>query len=143
MLDCVGNASQLGAATRDLVMLAMKPSYIASLLFLGEPIRRALRNILASRDLNAKARGYIKQVLAAFDLYLDRHNARRAVTFQDIDELTTREREVLELLNRGMSRKEIAETLCISINTAKHHITHIYEKLGVSSKREALDRVSR
>lgn len=143
VLDCVGNASQLGAATRDLVMLAMKPSYIASLLFLGEPIRRALRNILASRDLNAKARGYIKQVLAAFDLYLDRHNARRAVTFQDIDELTTREREVLELLNRGMSRKEIAETLCISINTAKHHITHIYEKLGVSSKREALDRVSR
>ena len=142
VLDSVGNVSRRRSATRDLVMLAMKPGYIASLLVPGEPIRRALRDLLSSQGFNAGVRGYIKQVLAAFDSYLDRHHARQAADVRDLEELTAREREVLELLNRGMSRKEIAETLCISVNTAKHHVTHIYEKLGVSSKREALDRVS-
>ncbi|HIT45224.1 MAG TPA: hypothetical protein IAC28_03915 [Candidatus Aphodovivens excrementavium] len=142
VLDSVGNVSRRRSATRDLVMLAMKPGYIASLLVPGEPMRRALRDLLSSQGFNAGVRGYIKQVLAAFDSYLDRHHARRAADVRGLEELTAREREVLELLNRGMSRKEIAETLCISVNTAKHHVTHIYEKLGVSSKREALDRVS-
>lgn len=142
VLDSVGNVSRRRSAARDLVMLAMKPGYIASLLFPGEPIRRALRDLLSFQDFNAEARGYIKQVLAAFGSYLDRHHARQVKDVRGMRDLTAREREVLDLLNRGMSRKEIAETLCISVNTAKHHITHIYEKLGVSSKREALDFIS-
>jgi HD-GYP domain-containing protein (c-di-GMP phosphodiesterase class II) len=51
--------------------------------------------------------------------------------------LTSREVEVLRLLARGLSNKEIAELLVISGSTAGKHIEHIYEKLDVSSRAAA------
>ena len=51
--------------------------------------------------------------------------------------LTTREVEVLTLLARGTSNKEIARTLVISNSTAGKHVEHIYEKLGVRSRAAA------
>ena len=45
--------------------------------------------------------------------------------------LSRREREILELLLRGLSNKEIAADLSISVPTVKVHIRHIYEKLHV------------
>ena len=43
-----------------------------------------------------------------------------------------------KLLNMGLSRKEISETLCMSVNTAKKHLANIYSKLGVGTREEAL-----
>ena len=51
--------------------------------------------------------------------------------------LTAREVEVLRLLARGLSNKDIAERLVISRSTAGKHIEHIYEKLEVSSRAAA------
>ena len=51
--------------------------------------------------------------------------------------LSPREREVLSLLGEGCSNREIAERLFISEKTASVHVTHIYDKLGVSSRVEA------
>jgi ATP/maltotriose-dependent transcriptional regulator MalT len=51
--------------------------------------------------------------------------------------LTDREEEVLDLLRQGMSNREIAKTLWIAQSTAKVHIRHIFEKLGVRSRTEA------
>ena len=51
--------------------------------------------------------------------------------------LTTRELEVLRLLVRGLSNKEIAEHLVISRKTAGTHVEHIYAKLGVSNRARA------
>ena len=51
--------------------------------------------------------------------------------------LTSREVEVLRLLARGLSNKEIAEQLVISRKTASNHIEHIYAKLGVSNRARA------
>ena len=48
--------------------------------------------------------------------------------------LTAREVEVLRLLARGMSQKEIAERLVISRKTASNHVEHIYAKIGVSNR---------
>jgi DNA-binding CsgD family transcriptional regulator len=56
-----------------------------------------------------------------------------------ISAMSKRERDVYALLVNGNSTKQIAETLCISENTAKTHIKHIYEKLQVSSRKELLD----
>ncbi|MEY4244097.1 MAG: hypothetical protein RLZZ245_1682 [Verrucomicrobiota bacterium] len=47
------------------------------------------------------------------------------------ENLSRREREILELLLRGLSNKEIAADLSISVPTVKVHIRHIYEKLHV------------
>jgi len=51
--------------------------------------------------------------------------------------LTPREIEVLRLIAAGKSTKEIAVTLVISVPTVERHITHIYEKIGASSRAEA------
>lgn len=51
--------------------------------------------------------------------------------------LTDREVEVLRLVARGQSNKEIARALGISARTAQHHVIHIYAKIGVSSRAAA------
>jgi DNA-binding CsgD family transcriptional regulator len=48
--------------------------------------------------------------------------------------LTAREVDVLRLLARGLSSKEIAACLVISPKTARNHIEHIYVKIGASSR---------
>jgi ATP/maltotriose-dependent transcriptional regulator MalT len=53
------------------------------------------------------------------------------------DELTRREREVLELVQQGLSNRQIARTLWIAESTVKVHIHHVLEKLGVQSRTEA------
>ncbi|HLI05870.1 MAG TPA: response regulator transcription factor [Ktedonobacteraceae bacterium] len=52
--------------------------------------------------------------------------------------LTGREMEVLHLLARGQSNKEIARTLQIADETAKTHVRHILAKLGVQSRTQAV-----
>jgi HD-GYP domain-containing protein (c-di-GMP phosphodiesterase class II)/DNA-binding CsgD family transcriptional regulator len=51
--------------------------------------------------------------------------------------LTSREVEVLQLLARGLTNKEIADVLVISPKTAGRHIEHIYAKIGVSNRARA------
>jgi DNA-binding NarL/FixJ family response regulator len=54
--------------------------------------------------------------------------------------LSTREEEVLILLSKGYSNKEIASQLSIGIETVGSHLKHIYEKLHVRSRAEAVAR---
>jgi DNA-binding NarL/FixJ family response regulator len=54
--------------------------------------------------------------------------------------LTDREREVLDLLARGMTNKEIAERLVITTNTVKRHLKAIFEKLDVHTRSAAAAR---
>lgn len=56
----------------------------------------------------------------------------------DGDELTGREREVLRHLIQGRSNREIAEAMSVSINTVKFHLKNIFEKLGVSTRKDAV-----
>jgi len=53
------------------------------------------------------------------------------------EELTDREREVLGLVARGYTNKQIAEALYMSEKTARNHVSHILEKLGLSRRSEA------
>ena len=55
--------------------------------------------------------------------------------------LTRRESEVLELLGRGFSNKEIAGELCLSVATVKHHVHHVLEKLQLQRRAQAMRRV--
>src|SRR5205085_8818254 len=48
--------------------------------------------------------------------------------------LSDREVEVLRLIARGLSKREVAEQLVISNATADHHVRHIYNKIGVSTR---------
>ena len=55
-----------------------------------------------------------------------------------IDQLTLREREVLRLLAEGLGTQEIADLLFVSSTTARNHVQHILNKLGVHSRLEAV-----
>ncbi|MBS6940213.1 MAG: helix-turn-helix transcriptional regulator [Slackia piriformis] len=52
--------------------------------------------------------------------------------------LTPREREVCSLWVRGHTAAHIERRLCVSKSTVKTHVSHIYEKAGVSSREELI-----
>ncbi len=55
-----------------------------------------------------------------------------------IESLTAREREVLQSLAKGFKNMEIADRLCISETTVRHHFTAIFSKLHVSNRQQLL-----
>lgn len=68
------------------------------------------------------------------------HFERKFPEPQGFDELTEREKEMLELLSLGLLYKEIADKSCISIDTVKKHVGNIYRKLHVNNKVEAINK---
>jgi NarL family two-component system response regulator LiaR len=59
------------------------------------------------------------------------------------DDLTPREREVLELMVEGLTNPEISQRLMVSLSTARAHVSSILSKLGVSNRAEAVARAFR
>lgn len=57
---------------------------------------------------------------------------------EGLAELTKREREVIALIGEGLSNKAIADRLCISSTTVRHHLTSIFDKLGVTTRQKLL-----
>ena len=53
-------------------------------------------------------------------------------------QLTQRERDILRLIGRGLSNKQIAHSLGIELATAKNHVHHIFEKLQVHRRTDAM-----
>ena len=56
----------------------------------------------------------------------------------ELEHLSPRETEVLQLVAKGFSSAEIAELLSIAASTVLTHIKHIYAKLGVNSRAQAV-----
>ena len=60
-----------------------------------------------------------------------------SVNFSELN-LTQREQDIVDLLVQGKSNKEMADKLCLSGDTIKAHLQHIFRKVGVSSRLEAV-----
>jgi DNA-binding NarL/FixJ family response regulator len=60
-----------------------------------------------------------------------------SVNFSELN-LTKREQDIVDLLVQGKSNKEMADQLCLSGDTIKAHLQHIFRKVGVSSRLEAV-----
>ncbi len=95
-------------------------------------------------------RAYDEQAIYAYleKQSFDRNSFRRLVDEalaashhdSEFDLLTQREREVFDLLARGMTNNEIAETLVITNNTVKRHLKAVFEKLEVHNRAAALSK---
>lgn len=59
----------------------------------------------------------------------------------DTFSISPRENEVLELILKGLSNKQICDSLCISISTVRTHISHIFEKTEVRSRMELVSKL--
>jgi two-component system NarL family response regulator len=62
---------------------------------------------------------------------------------EEVTNLTRREREILDLVAKGDSNVEIAESLYISPGTVRIHLQRAYKKLGVRNRTAALARIRR
>jgi LuxR family maltose regulon positive regulatory protein len=106
--------------------------------------RRGARElVLEARELLSRcpepgtlAPRLVEQAESALRLVVDVSGGRPVV----IDELTAREQAVLGLFPTGLSAREIGDELGISRDTIKTHTKRIYQKLGVSSRRDAVAR---
>jgi DNA-binding NarL/FixJ family response regulator len=70
------------------------------------------------------------------------HFEKKLPEIKGFDELTEREKEILELLSEGLLYKEIADQKCISMDTVKKHVGNIYRKLHVNNKVEAINKLN-
>ncbi len=83
-------------------------------------------------DLRLRINAYINGRPSEFKLNQESINAKLELPLSD------REFEILQLAISDKSNREIAESIFLSVNTVKFHLKRIYEKLGVSGRKEAL-----
>jgi two-component system response regulator NreC len=97
--------------------------------------RAAATELVAAVRAAARAESYFSPAIAS--LLLDDYRARlRHQNGDGADDLTEREREVLQLVAEGHTSQEIAELLTLSIKTVQTHRAHIMEKLDVHDRTE-------
>lgn len=75
------------------------------------------------------------KVVAAFQ-----QKSRATASGTHLDVLSKRENEILEMLSKGLLYKEISDKLTITTETVRKHVYHIYEKLHVSNRVEAVNK---
>ena len=98
------------------------------------PHRAALTPDAAAHDLRGDARrGRLDSEVVEAVLTAGGHSAPRRPSVRPAG-LTEREVEVLGLVIRGLSNRQMAEALFVSPKTVDHHIQHIYDKIGVSTR---------
>jgi LuxR family transcriptional regulator, maltose regulon positive regulatory protein len=117
--------------------LAAARGYVRPLLDGGEPVRALLQASL-SRPMSPSARTYATRVLARFDAADRAAHPRSGIDL--MEPLTDREEEVLGHLFSGRSNKAIARAMFVSIETVKTHLKHVYGKLDVTSRSDAVTR---
>jgi LuxR family maltose regulon positive regulatory protein len=100
----------------------------------GPAARAALVELI--RDGTAH-RSFVAELLAAFDERAPRVGLTPAEVLEPLSE---REKAILRYLPTMMSNVEIAAELFLSINTVKTHLRHVYRKLGVTRRRDAVER---
>jgi DNA-binding NarL/FixJ family response regulator len=123
--------------------------------FLALSVSDAAEDVIAV--IRAGARGYVTKTISGSELaaaiervatgdavfsprlagfVLDAFRPGDQVTDAELDELTPREREVLQLIARGYMYKEIAARLHLSVKTVESHVSNVLRKLQLSTRHE-------
>jgi len=100
----------------------------------------ALLYRLRKRNRKDGPTSYLDTLLAAFQQEsMTRVSVEEAAKEHLLPEpLSERELQVLQLLARGASNQEIAQDLVIVVDTVKRHVSHIFSKLGVKNRVQAV-----
>lgn len=111
-------------------------------------LRAGVRSILPSNSTESEIVAAVEAIALGlivlhsdtmeFLLPLKESSVREKDTAHPVQALTPREIEVLQMLGSGLSNKAIAKRLNISEHTVKFHVSSIFQKLGVSTRTEAV-----
>jgi DNA-binding NarL/FixJ family response regulator len=139
-IECV---AQLKSALPDLRVLMLTTYEERELIFSslragasGYILKNALRNELVQAVEQVDAGGAPMSMPIARKL-VSYFQQDRTAAGSEVENLTQREHEILQLLAKGYQYKEIAESAGIKLETVRSHIKHIYDKLHVRSRTEA------
>src|SRR5260370_20219831 len=126
-------------ALSEAVRLAEPEGYIRSFIDEGAPMESLLYR-LRRRNRKHGPTPYLDTLLAAFQQETKTHAQleKPAQAYQLPEPLSEREREVLQLLVSGASNQKIAQELVIALDTVKRHTKHIFAKLGVHNRMQAV-----
>jgi LuxR family maltose regulon positive regulatory protein len=119
------------ASLKKALVLAQPERYIRTFVDEGDPMVRLL-HLARSRQIEME---YVTDLLSVFK---EASGTTQPPPQLLSEPLTTREIELLKLIEAGCSNQEIAEKLVISIATVKRHISNIYTKLGVETRTQAI-----
>jgi LuxR family maltose regulon positive regulatory protein len=144
--QAMGQMDQAMSLLERALALAAPHRFGLTFLLHGAPMEVLLREA-AARGISAAYVGWLLSALAggAKDREQEtapaaRPLAHRAPQISLLEPLTERELEVLRLLRSPLPQHEIAAQLYISIHTVRSHVRHIYAKLGVHARIEAVAR---
>jgi ATP/maltotriose-dependent transcriptional regulator MalT len=144
VLHALGQRTAALAGLQRALALAEPQGFVRIFVGHGAPIAALLREAHAC----GIAPAYIERLLRAFPRteglgLRTEHNAPQSSVHSPqssilMEPLSTREREVLRLLANGMDNAQIASALAVAVSTVKAHTNHIFGKLGVHSRLEAV-----
>jgi DNA-binding NarL/FixJ family response regulator len=139
-VECVAKLKEVLPATQVVMLTVYEdPDNIFSALRAGASgyvLKRATPEIILGAIREVQRGGVpmsveiARKVIAYFQ--------SQAAATKETEDLSNREREVLDLVAQGFSNKEIAERLGISLDGVLWHLKHIYQKLHVHSRTEAV-----
>jgi LuxR family maltose regulon positive regulatory protein len=128
-----GDAPNALETFRRALALAEDEGFIRAFVDEGEPIRLLLTEIV--RQPGAAHIPYARKLLEAYG-----ESPVKGAAEASAGLLSGREIDVLRLISAGSTNQQIAEALCISLNTVKSHTKSIYHKLDASNRTRAINR---
>lgn len=133
--------NQARRALSETVQMAAPEGFIRPFLDHGRPLAPLLALMVHMGALSAEAERFVGEVLRLLGPATDATTVLPAASLDSLataTSITTREQEVLRLLSEGLSNRQMADRLCVSVGTIKTHLTNIYGKLGVNCRVQAV-----
>jgi LuxR family maltose regulon positive regulatory protein len=131
----LGQVTEAGELLEEALSLAEPEDACGPFLAAGSPMRSALTVLITP---TSRCAPFASRILDRFDGRLPRPAGTQQGTA-----LTDSELAVLRFLPSHMTNQEIAESLFLSINTIKTHLSSVYRKLGVVNRRQAIAQARR
>jgi LuxR family maltose regulon positive regulatory protein len=136
-----GEKEQAVQLLADALALAEPGAFIRIFVDEGPPMAR----LLYEAQTRGIAPDYVQRLLAAFPINEPEQvdpSKSQAPESEMIEFLSERELEVLGLLAQGLKYNQIAEQLIVSLNTIRSHTKHIYDKLEVNNRTQAIQKAN-
>lgn len=145
LADLYAVQSKTAIATKTVehaLTLGSPGGYVQRFVEAGPAVAHLLRRISDRHAHSGEppfSRSYLQRVLQACGQDAV-ERARPAPTTTEHESLTPREKEIVQLLGRGLSNPQIAEQLHISVGTVRWHVKNVYKKLSVNNRVQATRR---